>query len=619
MNTIVRVAATVGFATIAIGGSALAKKASSQTQAPPFITASPNPVPRADGLGATTITWDAGNEPDARVFVSTDGAAPNLFAAGSRGSEIAPWIAGGSTYEFRLHRGDPAGPPLAAIRVTRVPDPSPLELMPRPAVLKPFAVSWALALVVAGVCWIVRRRLRRLAETPLPIVVVCVFAAIAPSVLWDRGVLDGEAVYFVTQYSADRPFFPKIFDPHLNDFDAYQARELSYVVDWADARVYGSLTRRIDPGYFVPASGIVLTLGLLLVFVRGARRTFANTDRLTLALLLGLFATTFVVMTTMGIFYRSGKAGLMVVLAAFLFHLREVARRRADQSGRPPGLVTTDSLFAFLMTVAAGMLDRQGLFYAVMAMALLAVHFAMTRRLLDFIIALAAAVAVLQAYNLWLAPWIIHALNGYWPDFYYQHIPAEDLAKLPQLSVAAARLLAENAWALAGGFWPMSASALVAVLALAIRERVFARPDGVASPGSRRVLAYAALLALGHIAMFAIMIARHHYVNDWPDHRYWYFPLTYLVVVLFGLAVGLNWLLGRLSAGGRRIVQVVLLALVIGNLTSLEYYRRVMLGGPWFGPSHAQSLLLESSLRKGEAEPGLDDKRRIFLEFWNGR
>ena len=58
---------------------------------------------------------------------------------------------------------------------------------------------------------------------------------------WGRGVIDEEAMFFVLNYLADRPLIATIFDPLLNDWGAYQARELSYVFDLIDARVFASL------------------------------------------------------------------------------------------------------------------------------------------------------------------------------------------------------------------------------------------------------------------------------------------------------------------------------------------------------------------------------------------
>ena len=82
------------------------------------LTASPNPVPAAGGPGKTTITWNAGDHPDATVYVATDGASEALFAQGLQGSSEAPWIQAGPTYEFRLYNNADRQQLLSKVTVT---------------------------------------------------------------------------------------------------------------------------------------------------------------------------------------------------------------------------------------------------------------------------------------------------------------------------------------------------------------------------------------------------------------------------------------------------------------------------------------------------------------------
>lgn len=72
------------------------------------IKATPNPVPAGTGNGKTTITWKTTSGEMTRVFVSQDGAVETEFASGPEGSQDAPWITDGSTYEFRLYTGSGA-------------------------------------------------------------------------------------------------------------------------------------------------------------------------------------------------------------------------------------------------------------------------------------------------------------------------------------------------------------------------------------------------------------------------------------------------------------------------------------------------------------------------------
>ena len=66
-------------------------------------------------------------------------------------------------------------------------------------------------------------------------------------------------------------------------------------------------------------------------------------------------------------------------------------------------------------------------------------------------------------------------------------------------------------------------------------------------------------------------------------------------------------------------ITLVLVALAISNVAGLERDRRIMTGGPWFGPVYAQSELLKASLRGGFPDPRLDREYREFFHYDRGR
>ena len=82
----------------------------------PVITA--KPVTLSDGSGSTEIEWDTGNGSIGFVFVTEeDGGKPVLFANGSRGNQIAPWI-GQHSYVFELYGDDQRQTLLAKVTVS---------------------------------------------------------------------------------------------------------------------------------------------------------------------------------------------------------------------------------------------------------------------------------------------------------------------------------------------------------------------------------------------------------------------------------------------------------------------------------------------------------------------
>jgi hypothetical protein len=80
------------------------------------ITANPERVTLSGGSGSTEIDWDTGNGSMGFVFVTEDGGKPVLFANGSRGKEVVPWI-GKRSYVFELYGDDQRQTLLAKVTV----------------------------------------------------------------------------------------------------------------------------------------------------------------------------------------------------------------------------------------------------------------------------------------------------------------------------------------------------------------------------------------------------------------------------------------------------------------------------------------------------------------------
>ena len=83
------------------------------------LTATPNPVPEGDGMGATTIAWSTGTEAVGQVFRCENDGPEQLFATGKKGKLAANGIAAGTRYEFRLYEGLNRARRLASVTVNR--------------------------------------------------------------------------------------------------------------------------------------------------------------------------------------------------------------------------------------------------------------------------------------------------------------------------------------------------------------------------------------------------------------------------------------------------------------------------------------------------------------------
>ncbi|MFZ3377861.1 MAG: hypothetical protein WA183_20125, partial [Chthoniobacterales bacterium] len=69
----------------------------------PPLSASPVVFESRAAPGKTTISWSMPGHAEAEVWVSQDDGPEHLFVRGASGSQVAAWIARGSTYEFRLY------------------------------------------------------------------------------------------------------------------------------------------------------------------------------------------------------------------------------------------------------------------------------------------------------------------------------------------------------------------------------------------------------------------------------------------------------------------------------------------------------------------------------------
>ena len=83
----------------------------------PLITAYPERVTVTGGGGSTDVQWDTGNGSPGFVFVTEDGRKPVLFAKGSRGNRIAPWV-GSHYYVFELYADNQRRTLLARVTVS---------------------------------------------------------------------------------------------------------------------------------------------------------------------------------------------------------------------------------------------------------------------------------------------------------------------------------------------------------------------------------------------------------------------------------------------------------------------------------------------------------------------
>jgi len=419
----------------------------------------------------------------------------------------------------------------------------------------------------------------------------------APVVYWSGGIVEEEALGFLDSYWSERTAFQVIFNPRGYDF--YQGRELSYAVDFLDAQ-WVELHAERDRFWFLPPSAVVASLGVVAAFGWGAPRAFSGLAGGPAWLVLLLYLSNFAFMSTMGTLYRSSKPLVVpLLLFALLFSLRE-HRRPPTETGAPVWPL-------FVAGTAMGLLDRQGLFYLGGLALALGFAWARSRRGGNLVLAAAAAIAVALLYNDLLGPWLVHLANGYWPSMQFQTLQPGWLAD-PGAWREGLAVLGDWTLLLFGSLPAgLVAAGVLAVLAVALWPR-----RGAAPKVDPAVIALLLLGGVAQVAMVAVM-ARRHAPITWSDHRIWYYPIVYQVVLVFGLL----WILERMSVarGGTlpHLVPAALLALVALNVAHWPQLEGMMRSGPWGGDVLRRSDLLKASLWSGAPEPLLDGDHRRFL------
>jgi hypothetical protein len=428
-----------------------------------------------------------------------------------------------------------------------------------------------------------------------------------PYLLWKGGVLDEEAAVFVRAYWSGRPLAARIFHPAVNDLGMYQARELSYVADMVDAYWFRwCLERGIVT--FVPLSSVAGAVLLMVVVAWGARACCPGLSRGVTMLLLALFFTSFPVVTTLAVFFRSAKllTGLGLAVTAFYAGRELITPRRV---GVRSGLVL--GLLVFLLCLA----DRQGFAHAVVLTTSLGIVWLWTRRGVTLVVGAAAAVALAVLYNLWLAPRLVFALNGYWPSFAYQQLPWAKLVN-PRFYREGAEVLVIHSAALLGGLSPFLVGCGATLGAVALAWRAHALRGG--GGGTRWLVgALVGFVSVSQVAIFAVLIVRNRVVYTLARDSNGYYSFPFQVLVLFGLCLGLDRFLRSRDGKRNRLVKLALSALVALNVVRLPERQALMAASEGYRETVQRSSLLRSSLTSGRPDARLAWPYRDL--FWECR
>ena len=435
---------------------------------------------------------------------------------------------------------------------------------------------------------------------------------------WGRGVIDQEAQVFVINYLADRPFLQTIFDPTLNDWGLYQARELSYVFDWVDARIFARLMVDGHRLLFLPFSSVLSMAAIVTIYLVGARRVL-RLQWSTALLLLSLFLSTIVVQSSTAILYRSSKIVLTTLQLLFFFR----ALWLLEPSRQP--VSTVDVAGLAVVGILMAWVDRQG-YALMMVVATVSGFLWMRQRWLPQpagrvaraygAVAVAGVVATIWAvaYNNIIAPQAIHRLNGYWPDFVFEEVPLERLdAQLVKDTLAMFTRQIEYFF----GHTPFVGVAVLALVvwaAAVVHDRQ--RPATTSLWGwiTGTGVVFTTAIVSASIILIAVMGMRHPPVFRIADHALWYYTLPLQATVLCATSLALSRLPNERDARWPSYASLLFVVMVAVNAWHWRAQRDFIAQSPqYFGTEHEFSRLYKLQFDLDEA--GAAESARV-LPAW---
>ena len=242
-----------------------------------------------------------------------------------------------------------------------------------------------------------------------------------------------EANCFIIIYNHPKlPLLKLIFDPLRTDWQNYQGRELSYLIDFLDARFIASCIR-MGKAHFYSLSGIIFLLAGVLAIHRGMKKLYPEKNPFLIAIppLMYAFSN-----ASNLLFFRSSKPAATFGIIILFFHLAKLLKFPEKLRNFPSHILAVITMFLLPQ------LDRQG-FFATAAIAgaaasllLLsstpaATFFELTpeHRKPLLITATGATAGTLFSIlsNFVIVPEIIFSLNRYRPDFSFQRLPEGSL------------------------------------------------------------------------------------------------------------------------------------------------------------------------------------------------
>ena len=397
------------------------------------------------------------------------------------------------------------------------------------------------------------------------ILLSCLFALISV-VNHHGGVLNPEMYLRLPFYLSDAPLLNKLFDSRILEQDMYQARELSYFLDFLDSKF---IEFSIENGFphFLSLSHYLFSMatGCLLWLFCVKELNLKRLPGLGLVVLFWTSPSVFLG----GEFFRTAKMGVALLIAVLFYVIYKVAVISKEGNDFQ---ISKKVWFLYVMAIFSIVyLDQQGLFFAITVLVFLTIWGLFVRNK-NIYIMLFIGVASLLLHGLYryaIAPQLTFTLNGYWPDFNYQTLPMQAFIQNLAAYLSAGFVLYVETFRFLTGNPPMAAG--FGLLLLFIFFPLFYLHANPGLPAGYRkffILAMVELLITNFllvIVMNALMVLKHPTLISLTKVYYW-LPANVMLAMTLAILTDIFYK-SRIPGW---VIMIALCLAVTGNIAALS-------------------------------------------------
>jgi hypothetical protein len=256
--------------------------------------------------------------------------------------------------------------------------------------------------------------------------ILILFGCLFSSLWWSIELLNPESVSFICNYLAPRPLLNVMFDPLNNDWGYYQGRELSYFVDFLDVKFIKACVL-LQLGHFRSLSYFIIVGLIIFIQQYYGNLLFRKLSKIEIFSGSCLMVSLPVFMLNTS-FFRSAKPLCSLLLCFVCYLMLLLYYRDIIFKKRNNRLIIMMIISSELLMVLS---DKQGVFL-VAAFGMILASFMMAgfvfpkflfcnnHSLVILSFGTAGVILFSVLYNGLICPELIHALNGYYPDFNFQ-------------------------------------------------------------------------------------------------------------------------------------------------------------------------------------------------------